>query len=224
MSGVAKGQGAVRMRLALAVPAILLLMAPAAGAQDLPMAREMRRGYDRAQWGDWEPKEGCMTTRHFVLARDSLVAPTIRNCKVVAGRWRDAWTGELLRDPKAIEIDHTVPVQEAHDSGGHAWPTDRRHQFFNDPENLVVTGRDTNSRKSGSGPETWLPNDPARRCDFVRLWVRIKTKWQLAADAREVAALREVVDDCPPPGAAANEAVAPSPGPAGPLSSGDLYR
>ncbi|KAA1053823.1 GmrSD restriction endonuclease domain-containing protein [Azospirillum argentinense] len=191
-------------------------------AQELPpSAAEMRKGYDRKAWGDWEPVEGCLTTRHAVLATRSLVRPTIRNCKVVAGRWRDAWTGVEITDPKNTDIDHVVAVQEAHDSGGYQWETAVRHRFFNDVENLVVTEREVNKRKGGYGPEAWLPDGEVERCFFVRRWIYIKHKWQLSADKRELQALRDALHACP-----AEKAVAPAAAqnPNAPIPLSDLYR
>ncbi len=75
---------------------------------------------------------------------------------MVAGRWRDAWTGMEIDDPRKTDIDHVVAIQEAHDSGGHAWDTGTRHLFFNDVENLVVTDREVNERKGAYGPEAWM--------------------------------------------------------------------
>lgn len=211
-------------RLAILIAAIMGVAAvqPALAQQQLPpAAAEMRKGYDRNAWGDWEPVEGCLTTRHAVLAATSLVQPRLRNCKVVAGLWRDAWTGAEITDPKNTDIDHVVPVQEAHDSGGYRWETAVRHRFFNDMENLVVTGREINQRKGAYGPEAWLPEGEAERCFFVRRWIYIKHKWQLTADERELQALQTVLHTCPVEQPVSRGG---SPNPTAPITGSELYR
>lgn len=42
------------------------------------------------------------------------------SCRVVSGLWHDAYTGETVRDPGELDVDHLVPLAEAHRSGGHA--------------------------------------------------------------------------------------------------------
>ena len=48
------------------------------------------------------------------LIEESLVAATLdsRRCRVVAGRWRDEYTGDVYTDPADLEIDHRVPLRE----------------------------------------------------------------------------------------------------------------
>ena len=87
-------------------------------------------------------------------------------CSAVAGLWRAPFTGETVTDPAALDVDHLVPLQEAHDSGGHAWDRARREAFANDtgdPRTLVAVVREANRAKGAQGPEDWLPPDASHR-------------------------------------------------------------
>jgi len=77
-------------------------------------------------WRSLETTNGCLTTRNALLAQTSITRPTISNCVVTAGRWVDAWTGEVLSRPEQTDVEHVVPVQKALDSGGSAWDTSTR--------------------------------------------------------------------------------------------------
>ena len=80
--------------------------------------------YDRKDYRHWIDADGdCQNTRHEVLLEESLELVTYKdqgNCKVATGLWRGPYTGELIRDASKLDIDHLVPLKEAHESGGFA--------------------------------------------------------------------------------------------------------
>ena len=39
-------------------------------------------------------------------------------CRVIGGTWRDAYSGLFHTDPSVLDVDHFVPLAEAHRSGG----------------------------------------------------------------------------------------------------------
>lgn len=171
----------------------------------------------------------CMTTRQAVLARDSLVEPVIRNCTVVGGRWEDAWTGVILERPSEAEVSHVVPVVASSDSGGQLWTAEQRHAFLNDPDNLAVTaaaGAKTMERKRSFGPAVWLPDDPTRRCIYMRRWLFVKTKYDLTASAAELDALRRAMATCGPEqnGSQAGQGDQARDRAGAPATASDLYR
>ena len=155
----------------------------AALLEDVPVEPERRRGYDRAAWPHWTDADGdCLDARHEVLASESLGRARLSRdgCSVVAGLWRDPFTGETVTDPGALDVDHLVPLQEAHDSGGWAWDRERRAAFANDlgdPRSLAAVRSEANRAKSAQGPEDWLPPDPSHRCQR-----RLKTDPTLGSD------------------------------------------
>lgn len=93
-----------------------------------PVGAERLRGYDREGWPHSLDEDGdCQDARQEVLLAESLEPARFdRNgCRVASGLWRDAYTGEVCRDPGALDpgaldVDHLVPLAEAHRLGGRA--------------------------------------------------------------------------------------------------------
>ena len=73
--------------------------------------------YDRRDYPHWiDLDQDCQNTRHEVLVEESTVPvqfKTNKKCRVVAGKWRDSFTGKRFNDPGKLDIDHLVPLKEA---------------------------------------------------------------------------------------------------------------
>ena len=84
--------------------------------------------YSRSHWKHWTDEDGdCQDARQEVLISESLVEVTFeseRKCRVAMGRWYGAFTGINVEAPGDLDIDHLVPLKNAHDSGGWAWSSD----------------------------------------------------------------------------------------------------
>lgn len=160
--------------------------------------------FNRAEWGRWLPVErspaGCTwDTRHLVLRRDAAVAIAKEGrsgaCLVVELTYVEPYTGETLRVPsRLVDIDHLVPLGEAHRSGGWAWPADRRMAYYNDLSGLVAASPRSNRSKSDRDPAEWMPT--VDRCGYARAWIAIKARWQLSMDAAEIMALGKALGEC----------------------------
>ncbi|MCA9655295.1 MAG: HNH endonuclease [Myxococcales bacterium] len=142
--------------------------------------------YDRDDWPHWIDADGdCQDTRQEVLVAESEIPvrfTTARRCKVAKGRWRCPYTGRTFTDPAELDVDHMVPLHEAHRSGGHAWDRQQRQQYANElrePAHLVAVDKGANRAKGDKAPDQWMPSDPAGRCDYLRQWVEIKQRWGL---------------------------------------------
>lgn len=168
----------------------------------LPIRAETARGYAREDWPHWLDRNGnCRTTRTEVLIRDSLEPPRLTRdgCQVTFGRWRDAYTGEEYRKPADLDIDHRVPLEEVHDSGGARWSRERRAAYANDltdPNTLVVVSATANRSKGARGPEDWLPPDDGAVCPYIAAWVEVKHHWSLSQDPRERDAVGTLLRKC----------------------------
>ena len=183
---------------------LLLIVALAAACHSpqapptAPAALTAIPDYNRADWPQWIDEDGdCQDTRQEVLIRESLIAPTLdaRGCRVVAGRWRDEYTDAIYSNPVEVEIDHRVPLANAHRSGGWAWERSRKRDYANDlsdPVHLVAISAATNRSKEDKGPEAWRPPLRERWCQYATSWRRIKERWSLAVTAEEDRALGEM--------------------------------
>ena len=159
--------------------------------------------YDRDQWGSWTDDDGdCQNTRAEVLQMESAVSVTFRSdaqCTVDTGEWIDPWTGQRFTEASDLDIDHHVPLANAHRSGGAEWREDRKRKFANDmslPDSLNATLNTLNRQKGARGPEEWRPPDPATWCDYATRWVEVKNRWDLSITPRELRALTEMLGTC----------------------------
>jgi hypothetical protein len=189
------------MRLALTTLLFLTTLLPA-HAQDLtiaPIPEDIPR-YNRAEWRHWIDEDGdCQSTRHEVLIAESLAPVTYTNareCSVLTGYWIDPYTGQEVFEARALEIDHFIPLANAHRSGGWAWTPEEKQQFANyldDPAHLVAVTSSANRSKGDKGPEAWWPANEAHWCDYAATWIAVKQSWGLTATEDEWWALSETL-------------------------------
>lgn len=147
--------------------------------------------YDRALYEHWIDADGdCQDSRTelLILKSETPVRLSADGCHVIAGRWRDGYSDSVLTNPKDIDIDHRVPLAEAHRSGADRWTAAQRRNLANayqDPDSLVITSASTNRSKADGDPASWLPLGAGRTCDYVAAWIRTKQRWHLTMDPIE---------------------------------------
>jgi hypothetical protein len=186
---------------------------PAHAAETLPLAEavdrlsvgtESRDGYTRESFRHWNagdnPTDGCHN-RAEVLIHEAVQAPTIgANCRLGGGSWNSYYDGVAVTSASGLDIDHMVPLAEAWDSGASAWTAQRREAYANDQgqeASLVAVTARSNRSKADQDPAQWLPPAADAHCRYAAEWVATKLRWSLAADELELAALYELVGDCP---------------------------
>mgnify|MGYP001566948050 CR=1 FL=1 len=161
--------------------------------------------YRRADWDHWVDEDGdCQDARQEVLIAESRVTGTFTTntmCRVAAGSWFDEYSGVILTNPADVEVDHFVPLENAHVSGGWAWSAERRRAYANDlshPEHLIAVRDRVNQSKGSKSPERWMPPRVEYRCDYAISWIAVKTRWALTVTAEERGALLSMLEACPP--------------------------
>ena len=139
------------------MPAVTLTLRIAEIPEDLPK-------YYRDDWRHWlDADRDCQNARHEVLAEESLTPVTFKTedeCRVASGSWVGPYTGTTVSDPAELDIDHMVPLANAHRSGGWAWDDERKAAYANSldyPGHLIAAIRSANQAKSAHGPENWRP-------------------------------------------------------------------
>ena len=159
--------------------------------------------YDRDDWRHWIDEDGdCQNTRQEVLIAESLVAVSFqdeRECRVIEGSWYAAFTGTTVTDPGDLDIDHFVPLANAHRSGAWAWTPEQKRAFANsldDPGHLIAVTRSANRSKGARGPDEWRPPDESYWCEYATDWIRVKQEWRLSATPAEADALQEMLARC----------------------------
>lgn len=116
------------------------------------------------------------------------------------GTWVDPYSGNTFGNPRQLDVDHMVPLKNAHESGAWAWSAARRRQYANDlsdPAHLLAVSASENRRKGAKGPDGYLPPATAFHCDYVRAWIRIKERWELTMTEDEGTTIDAVLRNCP---------------------------
>ena len=161
--------------------------------------------YDRGDWRHWIDEDAdCQDARQEVLLEESEVTVTYedsRQCRVEMGLWTGLYTGEEFTDPKDLDIDHMVPLANAHRSVGWAWNADQRRRYANDltyEGHLIAVKASANRSKGSKGPEEWKPPERDYWCQYAIDWVTIKNTWELTANDGEAASSAEMLQTCEP--------------------------
>lgn len=120
-------------------------------------------------------------------------------CTVVSGVWRDYFTGAAITDPSGLDIDHMVPLANAHGSGGAGWAAEKKRDYANDLSNahaLVAVSASANRSKGSRSADQWKPSDTASWCWYAGAWVSVKAEWNLTVTASEKSALAGMLTTC----------------------------
>jgi len=159
--------------------------------------------YDRDDWGSgWSDADrNCMNARHEVLKDESINAAQLSSnrCKVISGRWYAAFTGTWVTNPSTLDIDHFVPLANAHASGGWEWSSTTKRNYYSDlsdPKHLIAVTASANRSKGSRGPENWKPTDTSYWCVYAHTWATIKIRWELTVTANELGALTTMLNKC----------------------------
>jgi hypothetical protein len=121
---------------------------------------------------EWQaPRGECQKSYTQVLADTSRVEikyAVHEDCAfVVAGQWKDAYTGKTIEDIREIALDHRISPQEAHYWGAAYWSQEQRMVFLNDPINLVPVSISQIKDRKGRSPEQWMPARKEYWCDYI---------------------------------------------------------
>ena len=178
---------------------VTLTISVAAAAWDIP-------DYDRADWSHWRDADrDCQDARQEALIAESLSAvvyESAEECRVETGEWLGAYTGERFSDPADLDIDHMVPLANAHRSGGWEWTKERKREYANDlsyANHLIAVQASANRQKGSKGPEEWKPPRREYWCQYAVDWTTVKAEWGLTATPSEAEALREMLGTCDKP-------------------------
>lgn len=158
--------------------------------------------YRRAEWRHWiDADHDGQDTRTEVLVDENVGTLLLSKDgrKVLRGVWVCPYSGEVITDPKKLDVDHVVALGEAAASGGQAWSRERKELYANDlsdENHLIAVKASLNRQKGAKDPAAWMPPRKAFGCEYVRIWRDIKRRWRLEIDAAEEAALKDMEAGC----------------------------
>ena len=160
--------------------------------------------YNREDWNSWiDNDDDCQNTRHENLQLESFIEVSFvqdNSCYVSSGKWFDPYNGEFFYFASDLDIDHFIPLYNAHLSGGWKWDVNKKTDFANsllDPDILIAVKNSTNREKGASAPDEWKPQNMKYWCEYAFDWIRIKHEWGLSATLSEWSSLLEMIDTCP---------------------------
>lgn len=156
--------------------------------------------YNRSDWPHWLDTDGdCQNTRHELLTGQSLTEVTFKTdnkCIVMRGTWYGKYSGNTFNESKELDLDHVVPLKFAHGHGGDIWPRDKKQQFANDIDNLLLVSASLNRQKGAKGIDEWLPPNHPYRCDYIAHFNAVMTKYGLTYIPSEQRIVNKMVDAC----------------------------
>ena len=180
-------------------PATTLVITIATVPDDIPE-------YDRSDWRHWIDEDGdCQDARQESLVAESLVPvifETDRECRVATGRWYGAFTGVYVEDPSDLDIDHLVPLKNAHLSGGWSWDAEMKEEYANDlsdPDHLIAVTVSANRSKGAKGPEEWGPPEQSYWSQYATDWTEVKARWELTMTKVESEIVMDMLGTCENP-------------------------
>lgn len=196
--------------LSLGVSAVLLVASPAAHAEDysaplstavsdLPVAGEVRTGYDRGLFQHWidADGDGCSTRNEVLISEADDPVTVGSGCSLSGGRWYSYYDAISQYSASALDIDHMVPLAEAWDSGARSWSAATRKAYANDlgdTRSLVAVTAGQNRSKGDQDVAEWLPGHA--QCRYLREWVAVKHRWRLSVDSGEKSAMKSLAAGC----------------------------
>ena len=153
--------------------------------------------YEQSGWDDADD-DGC-NTREEVLVAEARTLETDEDACVPPGTWWSWYDGQTVESARGVDIDHMVPLAEAHESGGWRWSYARRFAYANDltlSQTLTAVSSSSNRSKGARDPAEWKPSVESAWCQYAQDWIAVKVFWGLSADDAEVTALRTLLDEC----------------------------
>ena len=136
-----------------------------------------------------------------------------------AGEWLAPYSSAIVTDPGRLDVDHMVPLGNAHDSGSWQWSAEQRERYANyleDPQHLIAVTASANRSKGARGPDQWKPEDRTYWCQYATDWITIKSTWELTVTQQEHTALVQMLNTCakrPELMVSSQSQVKPTPGP-----------
>ena len=121
---------------------------------------------------------------------------------MATGRWYGAFTGVYVEDPSDLDIDHLVPLKNAHLSGAWRWDAEMKEEYANDlsdPDHLIAVTVSANRSKGTKGPEEWGPPEQSYWCDYATDWTEVKARWELTMTKVESEIVMDMLGTCENP-------------------------
>ena len=168
--------------------------------------RDPRGDYSREAFSPegWTTVAGC-DMRNRILQRDlAKIELDEDDCTVESGVLeKGPFTGDRIefeRGPETsgdIHIEHIVAVSDAWQKGAQQLSEEERHDFFNDPLNLIAIDGPINIEKGDSDAGDWMPPNKDYHCRYIARQIAIKREYSLWLGNDEQRQMQQTLTTCP---------------------------
>jgi hypothetical protein len=113
--------------------------------------------------------------------------------KVTGGLWVGPYTGQVITNPGELQIDHMIPLKEAHISGARDWDPQKKQDYANDLDHsqaLIAVKGGANQSKGSKDPAHWMPPNRSYWYQYLEDWITVKKEWELSMDQEKVEAVK----------------------------------
>lgn len=168
--------------------------------------------YDRSEWKHWINVRSCWTTREQVLADEAVSKSLVlkdssgnkttdvnKACEIVSGTWNDPYSGKTFTNPRALDVDHVIPLGYVAQHGGQAWSTQKKQDYANNLKyagHLDAVSLSENRSKGDKGPAAWKPTNKNDWCQYSTDWATIASTWNITVTQADANALKDMANTC----------------------------
>ena len=129
--------------------------------------------------------------------RDDYSYPQSVESQIIAGigKLYGPYTGQCFATARETDIEHIVPLSEAHDSGLCSASAATKTRFARDVLNLTLASSRVNRYEKGARDAAeWQPQRNA--CWFANRTLEVRRKYGLSIDRREAVAIESTLSGC----------------------------
>ena len=129
--------------------------------------------------------------------RDDYSYPQSVESQIIAGIGKiyGPYTGQCFATSRETDIEHIVPLSEAHDSGLCSASAATKARFARDVLNLTLASPQVNRYEKGAKDAAeWQPRRNA--CWFANRTLEVRRKYGLSIDRRETVAIERTLAGC----------------------------
>lgn len=166
-----------------------------------------------SDWAYFAPvneENPCWTTKKEVLARqaipESLKFKDINHketkdkskaCTISEGTWIDPYTGDKIKSPDEMTVDHIITVTHANKMGGADWDADKKKSFANDVDNvLLAVSKDSKKARGNKSAKDFSPENKKYKCEFAKNYTIASNKYELSMEEKEKTSLSKLIVEC----------------------------
>lgn len=151
---------------------------------------------------NWNQASPCMNVRNAVIAAQGMnVQLSADGCKVVSGEVNDPYgalnsDGTTVWNVKQADVDHIVPLEYVNQHGGASWSAQRKQDYANDANNLILVSSRANRQKGSKGPSEWMPNGQSAGCHYVESMAGVLYEYGISVSRADYDKIVSTLQQC----------------------------